>query len=557
MTKLGDDIDIDIGKLVESRMLIQANSGGGKSWAIRRLLEQTYSGVQQILIDTDGEFHTLREKFDYVLAGKGGDCPADIKSAGLLARRLLELKVSAIIDIYELGTQRAEFVKRFLDSLVNAPRELWHPVLVVVDEAHTYCLDEKTEILTLDGWKRHDQLTEGLDHAVAFDLPNGEYRYEVISKVHRKQHDGEMIVLKSDGIDCIVTPEHRVVMRRQQRAPGRYGRFYNWVFNRADKVPTQIYIPTGGASMVKELEMLLERLGGKSRYERPKRLNSNKTTGPSVDFYLGVELSKKILAWTGKDIHRIPRKLIIEGTRAQLEALLQGLLEGDGTGRENWTTFYPGHNEGLADDFQEIALRLGYSVSKKRTSHKPNPQWSVNISHRPHHYIRKSFKTTYKGLVWCVTVPSGAFVARRNGKVFVTGNCPEAGSAVSANAVKDLMTLGRKRGFCGVLATQRISKLHKDAAAEANNKLVGRSSLDIDMKRASAELGFTSKADMLSLRTPNAQTGRVLRVRSGNQLSGQDLQSRTGENDTPASWATFITAVSSKREDQEAAWPAR
>ena len=28
----------------------------------------------------------------------------------------------------------------------------------------------------------------------------------------------------------------------------------------------------------------------------------------------------------------------------------------------------------------------------------------------------------YEGIVWCVTVPTGAFVARRNGKVFVTGN---------------------------------------------------------------------------------------------------------------------------------------
>lgn len=28
----------------------------------------------------------------------------------------------------------------------------------------------------------------------------------------------------------------------------------------------------------------------------------------------------------------------------------------------------------------------------------------------------------YEGLVWCVTVPTGAFLARRNGKVFVTGN---------------------------------------------------------------------------------------------------------------------------------------
>lgn len=62
------------------------------------------------------------------------------------------------------------------------------------------------------------------------------------------------------------------------------------------------------------------------------------------------------------------------------------------------------------------------------------------------------------------------------------------------------MTRGRKRGFCGVLATQRLSKLHKDAAAEANNKLIGRSSLDVDMDRAGDELGF-GKAERARLRT--------------------------------------------------------
>jgi hypothetical protein len=54
------------------------------------------------------------------------------------------------------------------------------------------------------------------------------------------------------------------------------------------------------------------------------------------------------------------------------------------------------------------------------------------------------------------------------------------------------------------LATQRLSKLHKDAAAECNNKLIGRTGLDIDMKRASEELGFTSKQQYLSLRSLDA-----------------------------------------------------
>jgi hypothetical protein len=30
-------------------------------------------------------------------------------------------------------------VRLFLEALVNAPKKLWHPALVVVDEAHVFC----------------------------------------------------------------------------------------------------------------------------------------------------------------------------------------------------------------------------------------------------------------------------------------------------------------------------------------------------------------------------------------------------------------------------------
>ncbi len=78
--------------------------------------------------------------------------------------------------------------------------------------------------------------------------------------------------------------------------------------------------------------------------------------------------------------------------------------------------------------------------------------------------------------------------------------CGEQDKQASASAVKDLMTRGRKRGYCGVLITQRISKLHKDAAAECNNKFIGRTVLDIDIERASKELGLTSKTERNAMR---------------------------------------------------------
>lgn len=133
-------IGFDLPTLIETRLLVQANSGGGKSWLLRRLLEQSHGQVQQIVLDLEGEFQTLRQRFDYVIAGKGGDTPAQPSSAKLLARRLMELRVSAVCDLYELpALDRVRFVRLFLESLMSTPRKLWHPVLVVLDEAHHFC----------------------------------------------------------------------------------------------------------------------------------------------------------------------------------------------------------------------------------------------------------------------------------------------------------------------------------------------------------------------------------------------------------------------------------
>ena len=138
--KLNDEVGIDLQKLVESRLLIQANSGGGKSWLLRRILEQSHGKIQQIIIDLEEEFHTLREKFDYLLGANNGDVPAHIKTAGILAQEILKLNVSVIIDLYELSAQdRKHYARLFLDSMINSPKELWHNCLVIVDEAHVFC----------------------------------------------------------------------------------------------------------------------------------------------------------------------------------------------------------------------------------------------------------------------------------------------------------------------------------------------------------------------------------------------------------------------------------
>jgi uncharacterized protein DUF87 len=136
----GKNAHLDLDALLRGRLLIQANSGKGKSWLLRRLAEALFGKVQVIIIDPEGEFATLREKYGYVLVGKGGETPADPRSAALVAHKLLELRASAVCDLYEMKPYaRHEWVAKFLEAMIDSPKNLWHPCVVIVDEAHIFC----------------------------------------------------------------------------------------------------------------------------------------------------------------------------------------------------------------------------------------------------------------------------------------------------------------------------------------------------------------------------------------------------------------------------------
>lgn len=139
-------VHLDPAAMLASHMAVIASSGGGKSYLLRGILERTFGLFPHIVIDVEGELKTLREKFDYIIASADGegDCAAHPRSAALLARRLLELNASCIVDIYELNArEQTEFVRSFLNALVKAPKKLWGPRLVVLDEAQLFAPESK------------------------------------------------------------------------------------------------------------------------------------------------------------------------------------------------------------------------------------------------------------------------------------------------------------------------------------------------------------------------------------------------------------------------------
>lgn len=136
----GGPLRCDVATLIDSRALVTGNSGAGKSRLLRRICEQAFGKVQIIVIDPEGEFPTLREKHAFLLAGRGGEVPAEPRAASLLARRLMELRASAVLDLYDLKLpERRGFVRAFLESLMELPRDQYRPVLIIIDEAQLFC----------------------------------------------------------------------------------------------------------------------------------------------------------------------------------------------------------------------------------------------------------------------------------------------------------------------------------------------------------------------------------------------------------------------------------
>ena len=136
---------LDVDKLIGQHACLMAMSGGGKSGLIRKIAEVVHGRTQVIILDPEDEFYTLREKFDdYLIAGgEGSDCPAKVANAAALATMLLETGMNAVIQLNDLSASaQEEFVAAFVTALMEAPRSLWHPLILVIDEAHRFAPQE-------------------------------------------------------------------------------------------------------------------------------------------------------------------------------------------------------------------------------------------------------------------------------------------------------------------------------------------------------------------------------------------------------------------------------
>lgn len=144
--ELGKDLTLPL-EAVTQTIAILAKRRAGKSYLMRRLVEQLFgAGQQVVLIDPKGDQWGVRSAADgkapglpiVILGGERGDVPLESSSGEVVAKLVVEERVSVLLDLSTFRKHEvATFMTAFMENLYRLKaREVYRtPMMLVIDEA--------------------------------------------------------------------------------------------------------------------------------------------------------------------------------------------------------------------------------------------------------------------------------------------------------------------------------------------------------------------------------------------------------------------------------------
>jgi len=142
---LGEDVKLDLQELITGRTFLSSISRYGKSWTARRIVEQVFGRTGVIILDPEGEYSTLRDKYPLLIIGK--DVPLVPEAAEYLADQILEHELSAIVDLSDPQLEilaGQEFVSRFIDRFIALETRMRKPYLWILEECDEFAPEKGT-----------------------------------------------------------------------------------------------------------------------------------------------------------------------------------------------------------------------------------------------------------------------------------------------------------------------------------------------------------------------------------------------------------------------------
>jgi len=383
------------------------------------------------------------------------------------------VRVDLVTGETDRDAQLAAFENDELDVLVN---------MFVLTEGFD-CLSEDTEILTTDGWKGYEQVSE-TDMVYALNLNDDTLEVVDIDGygVREISENEKMINFKSQHVDILVTENHKIyyqyrspneggslngsylvknakdfVNRRSSYslplAPG-IGMVFDGIPLTDDEIRLVAWHMTDGwiqntslcigqsktKELIDDIRNLLDRLciDYIEYTDDNRRSNYTKTPKKWHEFQIpkGTSKAQPRNGW-GKLEEYLDKKFssLLHGmTIEQFEIFWLEALKGDGNkSRENSSGWLWCEHKETVDELMKAAILRGKSsscASFKCESGKTI--WRVSVRNRTKitsdpidQRAGKINDHVYSGKVWCIKNRLNTIVTRRNGKVAIIGNCPE------------------------------------------------------------------------------------------------------------------------------------
>jgi hypothetical protein len=346
-----------------------------------------------------------------------------------------------------------------------------YPSIVVVTGP---CFDDKTEILTDAGWKLFRDLNK--TEKVA-SLVDGEMRFVTPRDWMNFPSPGEMIGHKGRDLDFLVSPNHRLYVRREgcngprgswgmREASECYGqtrlRFSREVkWSGVEDAWSERHYELFGFWMADGYARAGADRGGHKRYEvtltqaffpeyardllltlgeKVTTTSRKKPTGCERwrDSWNYTVRGKKWASFFVENFYRGREKFIpdwvLNASTSKLRAFIKGYYAGDGdksksNGGVRRIRVY-GSKE-LADRLQIAAMKAGYVVNvhgpNRRRRDTDSLEWSCTLMARdghafPNSHVNLWYRRRYTGRIYCVKVDSGVIMVRRNGVYHWSGN---------------------------------------------------------------------------------------------------------------------------------------
>jgi len=164
----------------------------------------------------------------------------------------------------------------------------------------------------------------------------------------------------------------------------------------------------------------------RKRWYFSKKINKWKEN-ESVEFVLNKTQNDNswILEWITNDKKITPNWNLLHLVNDELYALYEGLIGGDGHRRPDKRDCFIQKSDYVREWFRTLCVHINLRTFENKRQKRTDTVFVTNQNYSQIHqkYFKKVVSTKkYKGIVWCPYVPNSTWVARRDGKIFITGN---------------------------------------------------------------------------------------------------------------------------------------